>query len=341
MEQENHNDRKKILIVNWKWGFSERYKSWDHLNEIMLQKHRGFLEEIERGRGHFFQEFEVQTSVFCPDALVVATSIYVEGEATRQLLFNLLDQYVSDAHRVLLLMHRPNAPQEETLHQIWDRYPDPQLFRCAYFEGGRDYIYYPVQHSGLLDDVGDFYQDEEIRVLDETDSIVLQPYFDRVWKYYEGDFEQKVLTLKEDLFDVLFPVFINEQKTVLQQELIQLLQHDHAKLLWPRLNSFMGHHLKQHDLQPDDFEQRKAIKSEQMQLAGFEKKDRRSYSFDDSVIYLESHPHSLEAQFYRETRHHCQSLFFANDREKVPKNELRELANKFDLLVKVIQGMIN
>lgn len=343
MKQESEHStplgQKKILIINWKW---ELGKDWVHINANSLKKHPAFLEDLNSGRGRFFAEFSAQPSDYCPDALVVATSIYNDGDATQQLLFKLLDKYVEPTHQVLLLMHRPNAYHEEDLRKILAHYTKNKSLRCILFEGGRNYLYYPVQKSGLLDDAGNFYMEGDISVFDEDGQRVLQPYFDRVWKYYEGEFESKVLMFKEDLLDCLFPLFLQESPTISHAELIQVLQTDQEKFLWIRLKSFLGMYLdsiRSHDA--EDFELLNQLQQEQKTLAHFERRTLVSYGFEESIVNLERNPLGLEAQFYHETRDFCQALFFGYEEENILKSRLQELTQKFDLLIKVIPGVIN
>ncbi|AEE53074.1 hypothetical protein [Haliscomenobacter hydrossis] len=333
------SDQKKILIINWKW---ELDKDWVHINANSLKKHPAFLEDLDLGRGRFFAEFSVQPSDYCPNALVVATSIYNDGDATQQLLFKLLDQYVQPKQQVLLLMHRPNAYHEEDLRKILAQYSKNVSLRCILFEGGRNYLYYPVQKSGLLDDAGNFYMEGDISVFDEAQQRVLQPYFDRVWKYYEGEFESKVLMFKEDLLDCLFPLFLQDNQDIIRSRLIQVLQADQEKLLWIRLKSFVGTYLDvSQSIDAEDFDLENQLKKEQKTLAHFERHTLISYGFEECIVNLERNPHALEAQFYHETRDFCQDLFFGPPEENIPKSRLRELAGKFDLLIKVIPGMIS
>jgi hypothetical protein len=355
MQQESKHPitkgRKKILIINWKW---ELGKNWVHINAKNVAKYSAQSEG-----GFFFREFGVQSSDYCPDALVLATSIYNDGALTQELLFQLLDKYMLDNNRVILLIHRPNAYHEDDIRNILARYPKHTDFRCILFEGGRDYIYYPVQEAGLLDDAGNFFMDGDLSVFDEENNLVLQPYFDRVWKYYEGEFEQKVLVFKEDLLDHLFPLFLDAELNITRTTLTQALERDKDKLLWIRLKSFLGHHLIR-STQPEvvksksestqeslsdaelaEFKQKNQQKTEQRLLATFEKKTLTSYGFDECIIHLERYPDSLEAQFYRETRKYCQDLFFTPNKNVITKSELRELTAKLDLLIKVIPGVIN
>lgn len=343
MKQESEysypSEQKKILIINWKW---ELTKDWVHINAKSLKKHPAFLEDLNTGRGRFFEEFSVQPSDYCPNAMVVAISIYNDGDDTQQLLFKLLDQYIQPKHQVLLLMHRPNAYHEEDLRKILAHYSSHVSLRCILFEGGRNYLYYPVQKSGLLDDAGNFYMEGDISVFNESQKQVLQPYFDRVWKYYEGEFESKVLMFKEDLLDCLFPFFLQEGQTITRSNLIQVLQADQEKLLWIRLNSFVGTYLdSSQSMDKENFDLLNQMKQEQKILAHLERRTLVSYGFEESIVHLERNPHALEAQFYLETRSFCQSLFFGHEEGNIFKSELRELTQKLDLLIKVIPGVIN
>lgn len=337
---------KKVLIINWKWHLGEK---WIPLNKETLSSF-DLSEGIEKaGKGVFYQAFEVEKSLDCPNALVVATSIYNDSE-TKKVLYDLIDHYNQEDTEIILLVHRPNQYKEEDIHEITAKYT--QLKNCSLFEGGRDYIYYAAQKSGLLDDVGGFFvghtAERFVETIDVND-IVQQPYFDRVWNYYVGEFENKVLAFKEDLFDVIFPLLLPDaSEEIAQDKLIELLKKDlntsgqwdsSRTLLYYRMKSFLGQYPSTQTVNSDNFAAWNANRKEVELLKELEQATKASYLFDDSLANIR-----LKQEFnaYSEVKEFLYQLFFEKDGTRlISKAELRILADKLDYLTSTILGVIS
>lgn len=216
------------------------------------------------------------------------------------------------------------------------------------FEGGRDYIYHNTQKSGLLNDIGGFFRGRNrdgkpVEVINKQKEIQ-QPYFDRVWRYYEGEFEHKVFVLKEDLFDELFPFLLPENAESIDYPLLKkALKSDRNKLLWLRLLSFIGEFTQSFSKELSYEQERKLLK-QQKELAELEKESHNSYVFDACIINLENpnkKQNELEASAYRDARDCCKNVLIRNETGAVSKTDLRVLAEKLDYLVKVIPGVID
>lgn len=336
------NTPRKVLFILWKWKLREE---WVHINaNTFLPK---YLENLDAGKGIFYQEFKVKPSDYCPHAITVAASIYNDGDNTRQLLYKLLDQYAVNGNQLILLIHRADGYKEQDLQEILQTY-GVKIDKCILFEGGRDYIYHNTQKSGLLNDVGGFFRGRNrdgkpVEVINKQQEIQ-QPYFDRVWRYYEGEFEHKVFALKEDLFDELFSFLLPQKpENIDYPQLKKALQSDKNKLLWLRLLSFMGEYT-QISSKELSYEQERKLLKQQKELADLEKESYNSYVFDACIVNLESpnkKQNELEASAYREARDCCKNLLIYNDTGTVSKTDLRVLAERLDYLVKVIPGVID
>ena len=341
---------KKILIINWKWRFLT------HLNNNTL-KNLDLSRGIESGAGVFYKEFTVKASKDYPDALVVATSIY-NDRSTKSILYQLIDHYYQLDNDVILLMHRPNLYKEDDIESILQRYD--RLCNCTLFEGGRDYIYYPSQESGLLDDLGNFfvgtYNGRFIETINEQEEIVQQPYFDRVWNYYVGEFEIKVLAFKEELFDSLFPFFLPDaSESIPHQTIIDVLQQDidrlgrdnrsPRKFLWYRLKSFLGMYKDVGRYDTKDFDQKAQARIEIAMLKELEKINKTSYLFDASLVNIQEKTSGLKEDVYSDVKSILEAIFFGKEEDTqekiITKTELKLLAAKLDLLTKVIPGLID
>lgn len=343
---------KKIMIVVWKWDFLP-----DHLNaKLIKQKYGNQMPDISQGKGHFYDEYSVETSLLCPDAHLVAIRIYKDGELTEELLAKIIESYLpseeeANAYQVMLFLHRNNDFDESDVASYLNKYRN-RLHKAFLFAQGRDYIYSNVvkQHIGLLNHMGEFdwglhpATGDKYFVADDVNKIVSQPYFDRVWSYYDIEFETKVFELKEAIFDCLHPFFLPETSVQLDfAAVIKKLQEQDDGLLWYRMKSFMN-------LYEQGIKDTESINSfveegkEMARLKDAEKERVKSYFFDDCIANLERerlNERHFVSQEYQELQAFMRQLFIDQHRSQITKEDLRALAARFNYLVKIIPGVMD
>ncbi len=343
---------KKIMIVVWKWDFLP-----DHLNARLLrQKYGNQLPDLKTGRGQFYEVYRVDPSLLCPDAHLVAIRIYKDGEQTMALLEQLIESHLpikteADDCQVMLFLHRNNDFNENDITYFLNKYSN-RLYKAFLFAQGRDYIYSNAdkQHIGLLNHMGEFdygvhgATGEKYFVSNDSTKIVFQPYFDRVWAYYDIEFETKVFDLKEDLFDCLYPLFLPGEpaKLPIGKILDKLKQQDNG-LLWYRLKSFMNAY-QQNIKDTDKLDSFVVEELEMIRLKEAEKDRAKSYFFDDCIANLERerlNDRPFVDQEYNETKNLMHTLFLDKNRKDISLEELRDLAAKLNYLIKIIPGVMD
>ena len=340
------------MIVVWKWDFLP-----DHLNATLLkQKYRNKLPDLKTGKGQFYDEYKVEPSSLCPAAELIPIKIYNDGELTMSLLEKLIEGYlptekeVKDC-QVMLFLHRNNDFNENDVAHFLNKY-SARLYKAFLFAQGRDYIYSNAekQRISLLNHMGEFDYglhtptNEKYFVSDDVEKIVFQPYFDRVWSYYDIEFETKVFDLKEDLFDCLSPLFLpGAPENLPMCEVIQMLKDEDSGLIWFRLKSFMNVY-DQNIKSTENLDSFVQEGLEMTRLKEAEKKNAKSYFFDDCIANLErerQNDRHFLSQEYEEVKSFMHSLFRDKNRETIHIEELRNLAARLNYLIKIIPGVMD
>lgn len=335
------------MIIVWKWRDMERVNElvWDE------KKFDYYSNHAEEGKGVFFKEYAVEYSEICPDAYIVATPIYNANENTRRLLDALIEQYIRNNNEVMLFLHRSNDYEQIDVDRLLDRFKG-RISRCFLFADGRDYLYYKTQKSGILDDVGSFHEQRD-RVTGDKITIydgerIKQPYFDRVWQYYEIEFETKVFQFKEDLFDQWLPFLLPyNTNDISRSALLSALRKKESPVLEFRLKSFLGKYNTEvlSKLDPEEnFEDYDALDEESKAIAVLEKEEGVSYIFDDCIAnlkYQKSQGKEFISDAYEEARSLLDVAIYGPETEDVSKATLRDIAVKLDYLVKVIPGELD
>jgi len=337
---------KKILIVNWKWKQFEN----GHVNENILTKEefKHYTKNIDEGKGKFYEEFAVEESTSCPNALLVATAIYKVNGDTRRLLYALIDKYAKKGNRVMVFLHRSNFYKEKDVDHLLKHFKK-RIAKCFLFAFGRDYIYYNTRQAGLLNDTGGFFRgrdpnsDEKIETFNKKENKVKQPYFDRVWQYYETEFETKILNLKEELFDCWLPLLLpDKNEDITRTELLEAIRSADEKALFFRLKSFLGKYESLDEVK--DFEVKNPLEKELEVIKKLEKAHKESFMFDDCIVNLEHDNMSgkfLVKEVYDDTKEKIDHLLFGHEKATIEKATIREVAATMEELVKVIPGEID
>ena len=350
--------RQQIIIVNWKWtDYKERISADELLgemgqnglkegvNEIIFEKgnYQVHLEDIQKGRGGYFQEHSAEYSEMCPQGKFVKVGIYKDSKHTEQLLYAVLDQYIKVGCDVLLFLHRGHFYKEEDVLALQERYKECRI-KCFLMADGRDYIYYATQKSGLLNDKGGFFNGRDkdlksyIKTFDREKGIVKQPYFDRVWAHYRFEFQSQVFELKEEIFAAWFKLLLPFQpEEIAVVDLKEYLAQQTGRALLYRINSFIGRHkssqLKGVTLDPEAIQ----LKKEEKEVVNLEKAERKSFLFDDAIANI-GFQDPMEQEYYQEAAQALSVILFDPNYTKTTKFALRNLAEKFNLLVKATPG---
>lgn len=337
----------KVMIINWKWLQNK------HINATLLQQEdiKPFTDPIKKGEGIFYRKYKVEPSELCPDALVIAVSIYKDNEETQHLLNNIIDRYAKPHAKVMVFLHRSNYYEDDDVEYLLNHFKG-RISKCFLFGDGRDYIYFKTQRAGFLDDLGGFEKrrdkitGEKIITFDEETQQVKQPYFDRVWQYYESEFETKIVELKEELFDQWLPFLLPHQSYKINREqLLNAIHYAEDRCLFFRIKSFVGKYdeIKKLDAK-DDFDKMNDLKKELDAIKKLEQKEKTSYIFDDCRVNLEyeqKNGRELVATVYHEVVEKLDHLLFKNNGNVFSKDDVRALSQKMEILIKVIPGYID
>ena len=330
--------KQKIMFIVWKWNPLEA------INEKSFEKRtlQSYIDEIGATSidSKFYREYLAEQSRLCPDAKIVASYIYNTSE-TLPLLVALLNYYATNEAEVMVFLHRGDNYNEEEVKYLLQTF-NKRIINCFLFADGRDFIYHKTQGSGFLDDAGGFRngKDRKTGELISTfkDGLVRQPYFDRVWSYYTMEFESKVYQLKEELFEAWFPLLLPANTALVQRESLIETIKNHERLLWIRLRSFVGLYIHRYNLEDDD-----ETDDEEWRLTQLEKKMKTSLVFDDCIQNLE-HFRQKNENFvlneYNKVKKQLKELLFNENPPQVSftKEQIRNLADDFNYLVKVIPG---
>jgi len=334
-------DNTKIMIINWRWGDLEALHTEDSIQYKELEQL-----PIEQLEGRYYKEYPVEPSELCKNAKVVTTAIYNEDKTLSKPLFHkIIDHHTNEGSQVMVFLHRTNHYEEEDVEELLNDF-DGRVSKCFLFADGRDYLYYKTQKSGFLDDAGGFMnqrdRDTEIRVKTfDQEKGVLQPYFDRVWTYYEGEFESKIFQLKEEIFDQWLPILMPRQPQQIEQEKLLEALKGAKHLLYLRVKSFLGFYdelYAKREGKPDN-----ALQNELDKIRDLEKQRKVSYIFDDArqnLRYDSKYGKPLVSSVYEEAIEALKAILF-KDRAAIPVVEIREFARTMEDLIKVVPGEID
>lgn len=339
---------KKVMIIVWRWLDLKKY----HVNEEVYHNIDGdkYLNNIHLGKGKFYEEYIVEDSNMTKASKVVAVSIYSDSEKTKALLHKVIEQYACPEADTMVFLHRANDCDKDDVGHILEKF-QTRVRNCFLFGDGRDYIYYKTQGEGLLDDAGGFkigrVNGYKVQVLNKQISTITQPHFDRVWQYYENEFEQKIFELKEDLFDTLFSLMLPDSPETITTEQIREIVTKANKSLFFRIKSFLG---KYDELITSKAEEGlnlnkiKSLKAELADISTLEKISEVSFIFDDCRTNLgeESTFQNEEIpQLYTNIEQQLNTIFFDDRKEKITKSELRQLSEDLERLVIIVPGEID
>jgi hypothetical protein len=341
--------KKQILFIVWKWNHLTPINEHS-FKEVSASE---FLQDIRKGEGKFFQTYPVASeSLGKSEDLVVAVNIYKDQHRNRTipLLDAVIKQYKSENSEAIVLLHQAHRYQGADVEHCLKQ---QQVRNCFLFAGEHDYIYYNAQHGGLLDGEGKFfigrnpYTKEPIKipVKDESSGkeLINRHYFNRTWSHYIQEQQHKVLQLKEDFFDAIFPLHQKTDGPVLtKKELLKALDLMSDRCLFLRIKSFIGGYktLESMDIEKL-FEEYDQLKAEKDQIKSLERVDRISYDFDDCIPYFEDAKQQLIKDSYLRCKRTFQNLLNTESGPEIDKYDLQELANELSFMVKIIPGEIN
>ena len=338
------DNKKKIMLIVWKWA------DLIHINEKIWKEKdfKPYFADVNKGHDKFFKEYKVEPSILCHDASVVAVTIYNSGNLTRQLLHALIESYAKPENELVVLLHRSDFYKEEDVDALLDRFE--YISNCFLFADGRDYIYYDTQKSGLLDHVGNFFVGFEANSTEKVETIkdgeVQQPYFDRVWEYYQSEFETKVFQLKEELFTQWFPFLLpSYPEEISCIDLLNAIREADDRVLFFRLKSFTDQYAVIKNLDKEKhFDRFNELETEKKKIESFEKESGESFIFDDCIKNINHHKNNerdFVANSYKEVCDSLNKILFDNTQKSISKTEIRNLAHQFNYLVKVIPGELD
>ena len=335
-------NKKPVMVINWKW------RELDHIH-TKEKKGQNFHEPTDNQKKELYKEYEVQPSNLYKNAKVIATAIYKDNdenkELAQKLLYAVIGDFVGEDNHLMVFLHRTNGYNEDDVEDLLN-YFEGKVNKCFLFADGRDYIYYKTQKAGFLDDSGGFMRqrdiDTGIRVMtyDDVNKIVLQPYFDRVWNYYKGEFESKIFQLKEEIFDQWMPLLLPGKNNEIKQEQLIKLIHEADNQLFYRMKSFLGKYDKEttHANKKDE-----TLQKEQESLRELEKERKVSYIFDDArqnLKYDAKNGKPLVSNVYAEATEELEEILYGN-KNKISATTIRKFAHTMEELIRVVPGEID
>lgn len=346
-------DKTLIMLINWRW---RRMTSVNDKHFEVISEEEVLL-TISSSNSNYFTVYDAQTN-HANNAKVVATCIY-KGEKTNQLLLkiteHLYNKYVNA--KIYVFMHRGHHHTHEDVQDLLDK-SEGKIEKCFLFSEGRDFIYYPTQNKGLLNDAGGFWRQDGVNVLgldEETKKITIQqPYFDNVWHYYDHEFRKKICELKQVFFDICMPLTFPSQPTkIAYKQFIENFMEGAKKQnkeLCLRLRSFLGVYDNLRRKTPKksiEFDEYVELKKEWERLENFEKNNNRSYILDDCSANLEhimpNNPSDKRASdCYLALQEKIQPLFCPNTSKPSPtfvtQGDLQNIRMLFRKLLDCLDG---
>ena len=333
--------KQRTIIIIWKWLSFYEHKINDEL--LSTGQFKYLSQNIKKGKGKFYFEYDVAKSDHSQNAKVIISSIY-NGVETRNVLYQLIKQYAFKDNNVLLFLHRGNHYKKKDVEEILNK--NPNVDKCFLFADGRDFIYYNTKSKGLLDDTGRFKigrdkNDNAVSVLDRDTKQINQPYFDNVWNYYEHEFKRKIFELCEDIFDELAEFLLPKKENHFPVQAIVEKVKTAEKCLYIRIKSFLEYYERDYSNGTVDFEEYDQIQDELEKLSQFEKEQNRSYIFDDCSANLEKQDTKEEKKIsktYSQLEKFMRPIFLPAKDANIDKEKLRKLRTHFQKLIEVIPG---
>lgn len=319
-------DKKRTMIISWKW---EDFKSQQVTTDLLEEKAIPAI--IENPQQRYYDVYPTylrrtnEETMVEPAATIVRT--YAKnGEKVIDFLLALIEQYTQSDSEVFVFLHRRDGFTNKEVATILK---NTNAEKCFLIGGGKDFIYYPTAKQGLLGDNGAFFYNEpsinlpEIIIADDAQKRVYQPHFDKVWYYYNTEFDTKFFELKEDLLSHFYPSFANETTYS------RTIYYDHLaknELLFLRVKSFID----------EQYLSLSPLEKEQLQQ--WEKVKGRSFTFDDcqeNLVRLSD----KEIKEYTEINTLLYQLFF-DEKEDYGNStsslqHLQKIQNKFQNLIEI------
>lgn len=345
--------KKQILVIVWKWAFlaqvNERFFSPERIGELVGNIHEGRA----NGKDKFYEIYPVESTKEHAAGEVVCINIHNDliGGTTVSLLDAVLNIYAEEDSDLIVLLHQRHGYNENSISRILQF---PQVIKCFLFTGERDYIYYSAQQGGLIDGEGNFFtgrdsnSGEKIKILikNKVDDHgqISRKYYNRTWTHYNLESEMKVLKLKEEIMDALFPLYMSSEKGYLSShDLAIAINSLQSRLLNIRIKSFIGYYqvVNKIDLEKN-FDEYAELKTELEQLENLESTDKISYDFNDCIPYFDHvNQQFLIGPVYQNCKFILNNLFFQENDAMVDKTDIINLSDQLSQLVKVIPGEID
>jgi hypothetical protein len=340
--------KKKILIIVWKWQMLKAVNE----NSYSIEELDAFVKDIGKGEGTFYKTYAVDEAPKEPEGLVIAINIYKDRtkSQTKPLLESIITKYNSKDCEMILMLHQAHGYDANDVGYYKDI---ASIRNCFLFTGEHDYIYYNAQQEGLLDGEGNFYlgfhpdKKEKVKVLikDEKSGaeFIHRKYFNRTWTHYTLEPEIKILHLKEEFFDAIFPLYQKTDGVVLiKKELLNALDFVTNRCLFPRIKSFIGGYKNLETMDTENyFEEYDKLKAEKDQIKSLERRDKISYDFDDCIPYFEDTKQQLINDSYQRCKRTFEDILNTESSTEIDKFDLQELANELSFMVKIVPGEIN
>lgn len=271
---------KKIAIIVWKWKSLEKQElTSKHLStyhkddlEGWLKKHSEEFQVVRRRRNNNPPK-QTQHKVVC---IRVASG---HAEVSLAFLKDVAQHYKKDNDQAELFyfLHRTDGFSAKCIATL---YQQKAINKCFLFNDGQDFIYYPSQKMGLLDDIGHFYYGEpkqdqpEVNVADEKNKWVYNRYFYPTWNYYCHEYYLKTIELREDLLDFFLEKIDQLDTKVSLYYLREVLNANRDLQL--RVKSLLDH---------ENLDEK-----ETGTLRYLERRAQKSYTFDDLKAFVQNKP---------------------------------------------------
>ncbi|MCB0628926.1 MAG: hypothetical protein R2824_09745 [Saprospiraceae bacterium] len=268
----------RLMFIAWNW-----HTIANTLNEVVqLNPHPMGIQEW---KDKAFDELDVvvkkSDDKIVPDAdrsKVIRINVADKnGFGMLPHILEIVTAYQNPGQKSFLFLHRSDGFRSK---EVKTALQNMHVDKCFLFSDGRDFIYYPVQQIGLLSGAARrfFYQpaengQSEVRVADERKKIVFQPHFDRVWHYYEHEFQTKIIEIRTDLLYFLWTKTFPGDQIWSAQQFQDLFQADRnetekIRMLYLRIKNLLDKRFK-------------LTQDEKGKLIAWEEKQQKSFVFDD------------------------------------------------------------
>ncbi len=323
------------MIIFWKWRtFKHHAVDGSLLSRQELAELHGDLPQFQDKYWDEYAVHQITTQGTIPEnpaAKVVrafAVKDDLQGDEVIQVVCGLVDLHAAKDADVLVFMHRKDGFKPDDVAELLGK---SAAKKCFLFGEGRDFIYHNTFNEGLLGDGGYFFsqtpgkEQTEIEVANDDKKIVFQPHFDKVWNYYQHEFNTKIFQLKEDLLSHFFRTYPDEVIWT-QAQYLAHLQKD--EVLHLRVKSFI------------DNDCARLENGEEKDLAHHERKNKKSFIFDDCKKNLGRVAGADVEKKYEALSELLCGLMFRNEPDcatgKTLNQHLRVLQNEFRELIDVL-----